>query len=96
MLKTSREHFYRGQKHAQLTQSLVVVEVTIRIREQPGNENDLELSTTIAGKLETTKTQLSPPDQVLVNISDCPYQPKNFKDLREKESNKKIISKRMV
>ena len=27
-----------------------VVEETIRIKEQPGNENDLEPSTTIAGK----------------------------------------------
>ena len=34
----------------------------------------------IAGKLETTKTQLSPPDQVFANVSDNPYQPKNFKD----------------
>ena len=40
-------------------------------KEQPGNENDLEPSTAIAaGKLETTKTQLSPPDQVFVNVSD--------------------------
>ena len=40
-------------------------------KEQPGNENDLEPSTTIAaGKLETTKTQFSPPDQVFVNVSD--------------------------
>ena len=31
-----------------------VVEVTIRVKEQPGNDNDLEPSTTIAGKLETT------------------------------------------
>ena len=28
---------------------------------------------------ETTKRQLSPPDQVFVNVSDSPYQPKNFK-----------------
>ena len=27
-----------------------------------------------------TKTQLSPPDQVFVNVSDSPHQPKNFKD----------------
>ena len=27
--------------------------------------------------------QLSSPDQVLVNVSDSPYQQKNFKDLRE-------------
>ena len=57
-----------------------VVEETIRIKEQPGNENDFGPSTTIAGKLKTTKTQLSPPDQVFVNVSDSPYQPKNFKD----------------
>ena len=57
-----------------------VVEETIRIKEQPGNENDLEPSTTLAGKLETTKTQLSPADQALLNVSDSPYQPKNFKD----------------
>ena len=31
-----------------------VVEETSRTKEQPGNENDLEPSTTIAGKLETT------------------------------------------
>ena len=49
----------------------VVVE-TIRTKEQPGNENDSEPSTTIAGELETTKTQLSPPDQVFVNVSDSP------------------------
>ena len=60
-----------------------VVKQTIRTNEQPRNENDLEPSTTITGKLETTKTQLIPPDQVFVNVSDSPYQPKNFKDLRE-------------
>ena len=37
-----------------------VVEETIQIKEQPGNENDLEPPTTIAGKQETTKRQLSP------------------------------------
>ena len=54
---------------------------TIRIKEQPGNENDLEPSTTIAGRQEATitKKQLSPPYQVFVNLSDSPYQPKNFK-----------------
>ena len=57
-----------------------VIEETIRIKKQPGTENDLEPSTTIAGKVETTKSQLSPPDQVFVNVSDSPYQPKNFKD----------------
>ena len=56
-----------------------VVEETIRIKEQPGNENDLEPSTTIAGRQEATKRQLSPPDQVFVNVSDSPYQSKNFK-----------------
>ena len=40
------------------------VEETIRIKEQPGNENDLEPSTRIAGKQETAKRQLSPLDQV--------------------------------
>ena len=60
-----------------------VVEETIRTKEQPGNENDSEPSTTIAGKLETTNTQLSPPDQVFVNVSDSPYQPKLFKNLRK-------------
>ena len=60
-----------------------VVEETIRTKEQPGNEKDLEPFTTIAGKLETKKTQLNPLDQVFVNVSDSPYQPKNFKDLRE-------------
>ena len=58
-----------------------VVEETIK--EQPGNENDLESSTTVTGKLETTNTQRSPPDQVFVNVSDSPQQPKNFRDLRE-------------
>ena len=58
-----------------------VIEETIRTKEQTGNENDLEPSTTIAGKLETT--QLSPPDQVFVNVSDGPCQPKNYKDLRK-------------
>ena len=53
-----------------------VVEETIQTKEQSGYENDLEPSTTIAGKLETTKTQPSPPDQVLVNVSDGPHQPK--------------------
>ena len=56
-----------------------VVEKAIRIKEQTGNENDLELSATIAGKQEATKRQLSPPDQAFVNVSDSPYQPKNFK-----------------
>ena len=55
----------------------------MQIKEQPGNENDLEPSTTIGGKLEMTKTQLSTPDQVVVNVSDSPHQPKNVKDLRE-------------
>ena len=49
-----------------------VVEETIRTKEQPGNENDLKPSTTIAGKLETTKTQLSPSDQDFANLSDSP------------------------
>ena len=31
------------------------VEETIRIKEQPGNENDLEPPTTIAGRQEATK-----------------------------------------
>ena len=57
-----------------------VIEETIRVKQQPGNENDFGPSTTIAGKLKTTKTQLSPPDQVFVNVSDSPYQPKNFKE----------------
>ena len=56
-----------------------VVEETIRIKEQPGNEKDLEPPTTIAGRQEATMRQLSPPDQVFVNVSDSPYQPKNFK-----------------
>ena len=60
-----------------------VAEETIRIKEQPEIENDLEPSTTIAGKLKTTKIQLSSPDQVFVNVSDSPYQLKNFNDLRE-------------
>ena len=36
----------------------------------------MEPPTTIAGKLETTKTELSPPwpDQVFVNVSDSPFQ----------------------
>ena len=57
-----------------------VVEETIRIKEKPANEYDLKPSTTIAGKLKTTKTQFSRPDQVFVNVSEGPYQPKNFKD----------------
>ena len=44
----------------------------------------MEPSTTIAGKLETTKTKLSPPDKVFVSVSDSPYQPKIFKDFRER------------
>ena len=32
---------------------------------------------------ETTKPQLSSPDQVFVNVSDSPNQPKHFKNLRE-------------
>ena len=58
-----------------------VVEKTIKV--QPGNENDLESSKTVTGKLETPNTQRSPPDQVFVNVSDNPQQPKNFRDLRE-------------
>ena len=46
-----------------------LVEETIRIKEQPGNENDLEPSTTIAGKVETTKTQLSSPDEEFQRLS---------------------------
>ena len=45
-----------------------VLEETIRIKDQPGNENDLEPSTTIAGRQEAKK-RLSPPDQVFVNVS---------------------------
>ena len=56
-----------------------VVEETIRIKEQLGNENDLEPLTTIAGKQKTKKRQLSPLDQVFVNVSDSSYQPKKFK-----------------
>ena len=54
-----------------------LVEETIRIKEQPKSENNLEPSTTIADKLETT--QLGPPDPVYVNLSDSPYQPENFR-----------------
>ena len=43
-----------------------VVEKTIQIKEQPGNENDLEPSSTIADRQEATRRQLSPPDQVFV------------------------------
>jgi len=32
------------------------------MKEQPGNDNDFEPSTTIAGKKETAKRQLSRPD----------------------------------
>jgi len=53
----------------------------IRIKEQPGNENDLEPLTTIAGRQEATKRQLSPPDQVFVNVSESPHQPRNLKCL---------------
>ena len=56
-----------------------VVEETIRIKEQPGNGNDLEPSIAIVGRQEATKRQLSSPDQVFVNVSDSPFQPKNFK-----------------
>ena len=56
-----------------------VVEETIRIKEQPGNKNDLEPSTTIAGRLKATKRQLNPSDQVFVKVSDSLNQPKNFK-----------------
>ena len=37
-----------------------VVEEAIRIKDQRGNENDLEPSATIAGRQEATKRQLSP------------------------------------
>ena len=68
-----------------------VVEETIRIKEQPGNENDLEPSSTKAGRQEATKRQLSPPDQVFVNVSDSPYQPKNFKlNSRQRSSGVRI------
>ena len=43
-----------------------VVQETIRSKEQPGNENDLEPSTTIAGRQEATQRQLNPTDQVFV------------------------------
>ena len=49
-----------------------LVAQTMQIKEQLGDENDLEPSTIIVGKLETIKTQLSPPDQVIVNVSDSP------------------------
>ena len=42
-----------------------VVEETIRSKEQPGNEIDLEPSATIAGRQEATQRQLSPTDQSL-------------------------------
>ena len=46
-----------------------VGEETIRIKKQPGNENDLEPSTTIwAGRQEATKRQLSPPDRIQTGI----------------------------
>ena len=40
-----------------------MVKGTIRVKDQPGNETDLEPFTLIAGKLESTKTQLGAPDQ---------------------------------
>ena len=49
-----------------------LVAQAMQIKEQLGDENDLEPSTIIAGKLETIKTQLSPPDQVNVNVSYSP------------------------
>jgi len=49
------------------------------MKEQPGNENDLEPWTTIASRQEATKRQLSPSDQVFVNeMHEMPG-----KDLRE-------------
>ena len=76
------------------------VEETIRIKEQPRNENDVEPQTTIAANWKR-QTQLRPPDQVFVNVSGGPYQPKNFTELRKKQKetknkNKKIISNSMV
>ena len=65
--KISKEHFYRTSDPEP-----GVVEETISLKEQPGNENDLEPSTTKAGRQEPTKRQLSPPDQVFVNVSDNP------------------------
>jgi len=70
------------------------------MKEQPGNDNDFEPSTTIAGKQETTKRQLSPPDQVFVNVSDSPYQLKNFKfpakSFRSKNPTKRTRTKGIV
>ena len=66
--KTSREHFYRVKPCSNDTEA-GVVEETIRIKELPGNEHDSEPTTTIARKLEAAKTQLSPRDQVFVNVS---------------------------
>ena len=57
-----------------------------------GNENDLEPSTTIAGKQEMTKKQLSSPDQVFVNVSDSPYLPKNLNS-RQRRSGVRIQQK---
>ena len=61
------------------------------------NEDDLEPSTTIAGKRETTKTQLSPPGQVFVKVSDSPYtSPKISKTFGSKNPTKKIIPNSMA
>ena len=51
--KISREHFF-GVKPC-TSDPECVIEETFRIKEQPGNENDLESSTTIAGRQEATK-----------------------------------------
>ena len=82
-------HMVYGLKHRHFTLHSITPlvtqsEETIRTKEQPRNENDLEPSTTVAGKLETTKTQLNMHnDQVFVSVSDSPHQPKNFIDLRQ-------------
>ena len=73
-----------------MTQSLVYSKKQSElIKEQLRNENDLKPSTTMAGRQEATKRQLSPPDQVFVNVSVSPYQPKNFES-RQRPSRVRI------
>ena len=70
-----------------------VVEETIRIKEQPGNGNNLEPSTTIAGRQEATKRQLSPPDQVFVNVYRIVHNSRRILNFQQRPSAVRIRQK---
>ena len=74
MSRTTREHSYRGWGYALVTQSLVQSKKQPESQHNTETKMNLESSTTIAGKMETTTTKLSHPGQLFATLLDSPHQ----------------------